>query len=720
LQSCAAVGRAGKGGHPLGIFSKERPGDSSADGLLASLVQLGNLLRSSPDLSGVVRSIATGAARTFGFNEVTVYLGAPGDDLFRAHAVVGRDEARDQSILDTPVPGSAFNALLLERYQIGCAFFIDHREHEYTAEERTYFPLPELGGESGERQAGQWQVGDKLLVPLRDRANRVIGVLDLADPADRGVPTLDLAKELEVFATFAAAAVESARQYEELERTTDLLEQQLKVRHELLDVSGALLSTLDHTAVFVQIADVLKMLVDYDTIDIALVDESANELVTIFAQDKWANEMLRFRQPLDQGVGGWVVRHDEPQLVNDMTHDPRGVLVPGTDLEPQASVLVPLRFMGAVIGLLAVDRLAGRTFDERELEIVQLFANLAAIAIRNARSYKEMEVQASTDGLTGLFNHRRFQEALALEVARAERYDAEFCLLMMDLDRFKAVNDTVGHQRGDEVLRDVAEVLRHCSRESDFAARYGGEEFTMILPHAGLDEARQVAERIRGQVADLSTVEPSLSVTISVGIAAFPRHADDTDGILGAADAALLRAKSLGRNCVYTFGDGEPGAALAGQSPLAALGRRFAARAGFSQNEVDALAGALQALETAHESDERRIGGPIPISDSGAAPAVDFLFDALLYGTERWDGAGYPEGLRGESIPRVARAFAVLRAFAHASADASADAAPSLRAQAGRRFDPRMVNRFLAFLGEEASHWNPLASADAAGGCPQG
>ena len=137
---------------------------------------------------------------------------------------------------------------------------------------------------------------------------------------------------------------------------------------------------------------------------------------------------------------------------------------------------------------------------------MQLFANLAAIAIRNARSFKEMEVQASTDGLTGLFNHRRFQEALALEVARAERYDAEFCLLMMDLDRFKSVNDTVGHQRGDEVLRDVADVLRRCSRESDFAARYGGEEFAMILPHA---ESTRPARWPSASAARSPTCRPS-------------------------------------------------------------------------------------------------------------------------------------------------------------------------------------------------------------------
>ena len=703
-QSVRDGGSRRRGGHSLGIFSKERPNDPGSDGLLASLVQLGNLLRSSPDLSGVVRSIATGAARTFGFNEVTVYLSAPGDDLFRAARRRGPRRGarpghpRHACARPAPSPPSCSSATRSAARSSSTTASMSTRPTSAPCSR----PPSRVPARPASARPPAGSAGDKLLVPLRDRANRMIGVLDLADPADHGLPTLDLAKELEVFATFAAAAVESARQYEELERTTDLLEQQLKVRHELLDVSGALLSTLDHTAVFVQIADVLKMLVDYDTIDIALVDETANELVTIFAQDKWANEMLRFRQPLDQGVGGWVVRHDEPQLVNDMTHDPRGVLVPGTDLEPQASVLVPLRFMGAVIGLLAVDRLAGRTFEERELEIVQLFANLAAIAIRNARSYKEMEVQASTDGLTGLFNHRRFQEALALEVARAERYDTEFCLLMMDLDRFKAVNDTVGHQRGDEVLRDVADVLRRCSRESDFAARYGGEEFAMILPHADIDEARQVAERVRGQVADLSAVEPGLQVTMSVGIASFPHHASDTDGILGAADAALLSAKARGRNCVYTSVTTSP-RGFAGQTPLAGLGRRFAPRAGFSAGRG-----------------RRSCGGPAGARDRRRR--------------RRPDGRGSPSGASRAQAPRSttwsrrcstapnAGTAPATRRVCEASRSRgwrgrSPSCAPTLtgrrrgaalRAEAGRRFDPRMVNRFLAFLGEEASHWNPL------------
>ncbi|HMK92196.1 MAG TPA: diguanylate cyclase [Thermoleophilia bacterium] len=671
------------------------------NGLLANLIQLGNLLRSSPDVPGVVRAIATGAARTFGFNEVVIYLRAPGETAFRAQAVVGRDEARDQAILATPLPASLIERFMLEERQVGCAFFTDHREHDYTDEEREILLLTDLGP----RAPHEWQTGDLLLVPLRDRAGRASGLLELADPSDRKLPTLDLAKELEVFATFAIAAVESARQYEELERATLLLEQQLQVRHDLLELSGSLLSTLDHNAVFGQIADVLKSLVDYDTIDIALVDEGARELVTIFAQDKWANEMLQFRQSIDQGVGGWVVRHDEPQLVNDMNNDPRGIVVPGTDVEPQASILVPLRFMGAVIGLLAVDRLAGRTFEERELELVQLFANMAAIAIRNARSFKEMEVQASTDGLTGLYNHRRFQEALAVEVARAERYDSSFCLLMMDLDRFKAVNDTVGHQRGDEVLREVAAVLRRCSRESDFAARYGGEEFAMILPHTDVAEAGQVAERIRRLVSELATPEAEVRVTVSIGVASFPGDASDTDGILGAADASLLSAKARGRDCVHTFGIDQAAEPLPPEveSALSALGQRFALRIGLSGEEARALSAALQVVERARPAAELRLAGRNG-DQRGPAPTVSHLFAALLYGTERWDGGGYPEGLRGDSIPPIARAFAVVRAYAAGGRDAAAE----VRAGSGRQFDPRMVNRLLAFVAEEASRYDPL------------
>ena len=156
----------------------------------------------------------------------------------------------------------------------------------------------------------------------------------------------------------------------------------------------------------------LKGIVDFDTMDIRLVDEARSELVPIFARDEQAEQMLGFASPLDVGVTGWVVSHNEAQLVNDMTKDPRGIVVPGTEVEPQASIVVPLNVRGKVTGVLTIDRMHGRVFEEHELETVRLFANFAAIAIQNALSYEEMERQAISDGLTGLHNYRHFQDAL--------------------------------------------------------------------------------------------------------------------------------------------------------------------------------------------------------------------------------------------------------------------------------------------------------------------
>ena len=371
---------------------------------------------------------------------------------------------------------------------------------------------------------------------------------------------------------------------------------------------------------------------------------------------------------------------------------------------------MPLQVRGKVIGVLSMDRLGGRTFDERELEPVRLFANLAAIAIQNARAFMEMEVQAISDGLTGIHNHRHFQETLRASVSRAGRYDETFCLLMMDLDHFKAVNDTVGHQQGDEVLRSVAGALRRCSRDSDYLARYGGEEFVMLLPQTSLVEARNMAERICTQVRRIEAGAPDLSVSMSIGVASFPDSAADSDGVLHAADAALLRAKARGRNrvCLYTE---EQLAHTTLDGRLVNLGRRFARQIGLSEEETGGLITALAVSEVtgAMREEVRAVLGRAQdvtaAAEDAAAPAADVrssAYNALLYGSEHWDGTGYPNGLRGERIPRVARAFAVCREYGevgdHETVNGSRLA--KLRAKAARELDPRMVQRFTTLMRE--------------------
>ena len=184
---------------------------------------------------------------------------------------------------------------------------------------------------------------------------------------------------------------------------------------------------------------------------------------------------------------------------------PDDILLPlSSDLDVHSYLGVPVVFRDHVTGLIALYNSGVRPFTEGEARVAELFANQVAIALDNSHRVEQMERQAVSDGLTGLHNHRHFQESLAAEVSRAERYGEEFCLLMMDLDHFKSVNDTVGHQRGDEVLREVAAALKRCSRESDYLARYGGEEFAVILPRTPLKEARTVAQRVCDQVREIA------------------------------------------------------------------------------------------------------------------------------------------------------------------------------------------------------------------------
>lgn len=673
--------------------SKDRKSERGELELLRSLIKLANDLQSSLELHEVVRVIVTAVSETFGFREATLYLRDPGTDVFRALGTVSERPDYDELVFSRPIPQRIWDELLLEKYQMGSSFYVDHRRHEWTEEQLYYLPSLDLG----ERTHDEFHPADALFLPLFDKHHGLLGVLDLYDPVDRAQPSLELVKSLDVFAAHAAMAVENARQWEELQKTSAELERQLALWHDLHDLSTVLLSTLDQKDVFPQLTDMLKGMVDFDTMDIRLVDEARNELVPIYARDENAEMMLDFRIPLDVGVTGWVVRHNEAQLVNDMTTDPRGVVVPGTEMEPQASIVVPLNVRGNVTGVLTVDRLFGRTFEDHELETVRLFANFAAIAIQNALSYEEMQRQAISDGLTGLHNYRHFQDTLEATVSRAERYGETFCLLMMDLDHFKAVNDTIGHQKGDDVLRDVAAALRRCSRESDYLARYGGEEFVMILPQTSLAEAEVVAERVRAEVAAVGVGARDLRVTMSVGVASYPESAHDTDGVLGAADAALLRAKARGRNRVCLFSEDKAGAVSALEGELVTLGRRFAERLGLSEGETAGLITALAVYESGGRvSDEVQAILGETVAESG--PAADEVrqnaFDALLYGSERWDGGGYPEGRRGVAIPRVARAFAVCRGY-H---EGNGTRLERLRSQAAREYDPRMVQRFTSMV----------------------
>ncbi len=195
-----------------------------------------------------------------------------------------------------------------------------------------------------------------------------------------------------------------------------------------------------------------------------------------------------------------------------------------------------------------VTEIAGGSESRRLAErIVQRFAALGARALRNTTRYQRLVRLASTDGLTGLANRRTFDEVLDRELARARRSDGRLSIVLIDIDRFKQLNDTYGHLAGDDVLRGLGKALRSCARDYDTVTRFGGEEFAAILPGCSSRLALQVAERLRHSVETADTIIP---VTVSCGIATYPGDGLEPRSLVAAADAALYASKHSGRNAV--------------------------------------------------------------------------------------------------------------------------------------------------------------------------
>jgi two-component system, cell cycle response regulator len=230
----------------------------------------------------------------------------------------------------------------------------------------------------------------------------------------------------------------------------------------------------------------------------------------------------------------------------------RPVIIALVPEEERAAGLAALR-LGAEVVRTPVDveelmaRMA-RCIQDREC-LDTLFARVASL-----------ERLSITDGLTQVHNHRYFQDRLREEFRRAQRYDDPLSLILIDLDHFKAFNDTHGHQVGDVVLRDVAAALQRSVRETDLLARYGGEEFAILLPRTPLAGALTVAERVWREVGTLRTgPQGSLRVTVSVGVSSFPHHAvTSPEQLVLTADQALYRSKSEGRNRISLHASPSP------------------------------------------------------------------------------------------------------------------------------------------------------------------
>jgi two-component system, cell cycle response regulator len=327
-------------------------------------------------------------------------------------------------------------------------------------------------------------------------------------------------------------------------------ERELRRRRVDLEALAALATQLEHVEESTEVSDtLLGGIVDaFDFERAVLLGAPTDGELTLLSHygdvDFHASEV----QPGPQSVLGAVMTTRKRLLVDGINpaDDPwLSALLPNAG----RLVVVPLSAENHAIGVLVAEHSlrSGSRIEHRVVSMVERFASHGALALRNAWLLEQVRAMASTDGLTGIANRHTFDETLAREISRASRAGEDLSLVLMDIDHFKKLNDTYGHQTGDDVLRRVAATLKTTARIYDTPARYGGEEFAVILPRTAADDALMVADRLREAIG-ASGADPA--VTVSAGVATFPLDAPDGATLVGAADEALYASKHGGRNQV--------------------------------------------------------------------------------------------------------------------------------------------------------------------------
>jgi len=368
---------------------------------------------------------------------------------------------------------------------------------------------------------------------------RPIGAMILQSPQERSLDFGHL-EMMRVLASETVIAIENARLFRE-ERAKS---RRLAVFN---NISRNIITTLNPDEMLAKIAEELDQTLDYSHIGIALLDYSAKEIV-IQAEAGQRKGALGRRLSLDGNVVGRVARTGQMAVVSyDAQNSTGEPVLEGSD----SAIALPIVYADQLHGVLYVETDKTSDFPQEEVLFLGTLADLISGALHNAFTFQKAQEQAITDGMTGLKTHRFFMEALSGEWKRSTRAGRAFSLVLMDLDRFKFVNDFYGHLDGDLVLQRVAHILElHC-RRSDVIARYGGDEFVILMPETDSTQSHQLAGKLRSWICS-DPVLREKNVTSSFGVATFPLNGSTPQELIQVADASMYLSKHQGGNAVST------------------------------------------------------------------------------------------------------------------------------------------------------------------------
>ncbi|MFC1892957.1 diguanylate cyclase [Chloroflexota bacterium] len=525
-------------------------------------------------------------------------------------------------------------------------------------------------------------------------------------------------------------------------------------RQELLDFTNKIGNILNLDEVANELLPTISKALRLTQAKLLLQETDSGDFTTHFAYPplkEGTSDELRFS--LDNPLATWLAKESRALNLEQLASVPQLKGLWAAEKEQlKASglgLLCPIKSRDKLISILALGgKQAGTLYHPEDIQLVTSMASQASIVIENALLYTQATIRANTDGLTSLYNHRHFHERLEQEIARGSRFGTIFSLIMLDIDLFKTYNDIYGHLAGDQILRKMGEHIKGSIRSLDMAFRYGGEEFTIILPETRLDEAYNVAERIRKRI-ETRMSSRIVPITISLGMASFPTDGVTKEEIIAGADSALYRAKDAGRNRTsissdmvnpetpaasteetiqrgtlniiyalaatvdakdhYTYGHSKKVSEYA-VAIAEALGlpqdRISTVRAGALLHDIGKIGvpdsilnkqGSLTEMEWEPIKEHPQLGVEI------LRHVIDLVncLPVILHHHERYDGNGYPYGLKGNNIPLEARILAIADSYdaitslrPYRQRQSPQEALAELNRCAGTQFDPKLVGTF--------------------------
>lgn len=336
------------------------------------------------------------------------------------------------------------------------------------------------------------------------------------------------------------------------QRTSELEKSQAQLQM-IYENTRILAAILDADGIVREVVRLLKELLQLQNYSVVFRDKAGSFFFRARFIDGEAAYEHEFIDEARQALVAKVCDLEEPIRIKDITS--RDDYEPLSD-RARSVMLVPLVSRGIARGALTAESSKPDHFKERDLQMLSIVARSAALALDNAELHKRTEELTVFDELTQTYNYRYFARKLDEEKRRAFRYQMPLSLVMVDIDYFKKLNDTYGHENGNRVLRQLSGIIKSCIRDVDIFARYGGEEFAIILPQTNQAEAGHIGERIRSRVDEneflLEGVSP-VRVTVSVGISCFPENGKSPQQLVKVADQALYQAKGDGRNLVRSM-----------------------------------------------------------------------------------------------------------------------------------------------------------------------